>query len=160
MLASTTRRAGDRHTGRGSRHDDIVKGADIGDGKYVVLAPEDLEQVEPGRSRTIEISDFVDVAEIDPVFYEKTYYLAPQDEGAKKAYGLLQKSGAKKSGTTKSGAAKSGAAKESAQDVRKLSKAQLYNLAQELGQTGRSRMSRDELVAAVGSAQGGDKKAS
>jgi DNA end-binding protein Ku len=76
-------------TGKEVAYDDIVKGADIGNGQYVMLTPEELEQVEPGRSRTIEISDFVDVEEIDPIYYQKTYYLAPQDESAEKAYGLL-----------------------------------------------------------------------
>ncbi len=76
-------------TGKEVAYEDIVKGADVGNGKYVMLAREDLEQVEPGRSRTIEISDFVDVEEIDPIYYQKTYYLAPQDENGEKAYGLL-----------------------------------------------------------------------
>jgi DNA end-binding protein Ku len=45
--------------------------------------------VEPGRSRSIDISDFVDAAEIDPIFYDKSYYLGPSDDTAKKAYTLL-----------------------------------------------------------------------
>jgi DNA end-binding protein Ku len=44
---------------------------------------------QPGRSRTIEISDFVDAAEIDPIYYEHSYYLAPDGEAALKPYGLL-----------------------------------------------------------------------
>jgi DNA end-binding protein Ku len=76
-------------TGKEVAFEDIVKGADVGNGQYVMLAPEELEQVEPGRSRTIEIGDFVDVEEIDPIYYQKTYYLAPQDESGEKAYGLL-----------------------------------------------------------------------
>jgi DNA end-binding protein Ku len=76
-------------TGDEVAYDDIVKGADLGDGRYVILTQEELEQVEPGRSRTIEIDDFVDVADIDPIYYQKTYYLAPQDDNAQKAYQLL-----------------------------------------------------------------------
>jgi DNA end-binding protein Ku len=76
-------------------YDDIVKGAEVRGGGYVMLTQEELESVEPGRSRTIEISDFVDAAEIDPVFYQKSYYLAPSDESAKKAYSLLLKAMAK-----------------------------------------------------------------
>jgi DNA end-binding protein Ku len=76
-------------TGKEVAFDDIVKGADVGKDQYVMLAPEELETVEPGRSRTIEIGDFVDVEEIDPIFYQKTYYLAPSDESGQKAYGLL-----------------------------------------------------------------------
>ena len=70
---------------------DIVKGAELSDGGYVMLTPEELESVEPGRSRTIDISDFIDAAEIDPIYYQKSYYLAPSDDAAKKAYMLLLK---------------------------------------------------------------------
>ncbi|MCZ2824312.1 MULTISPECIES: non-homologous end joining protein Ku [unclassified Modestobacter] len=76
-------------TGQEVDYDDIVKGEDIGDGRYVIVAPEELEEIAPGRSRVIDISDFVDVAEIDPIFYQKTYYLAPQDDQAQRAYALL-----------------------------------------------------------------------
>ncbi len=53
------------------------------------MTPEELQAVEPGRSRTIEITDFVDAAEIDPIYFQKTYYLAPRDETAARAYQLL-----------------------------------------------------------------------
>jgi DNA end-binding protein Ku len=76
-------------TGEEVDYDDIVKGEDIGDGRYVIVTPEELEKIEPGRSRTIDISDFVDVAEIDPIYYQKTYYLAPQNDEAQRAYALL-----------------------------------------------------------------------
>jgi DNA end-binding protein Ku len=76
-------------TGEEVDYDDIVKGAEVGDGQFVTLTPEELESVEPGRSRTIDISDFVDVDEIDPIYYQKTYYLAPRDEPAQRAYALL-----------------------------------------------------------------------
>lgn len=69
--------------------DDIVKGAEIGDGKYVIITPEELESVEPGKSRTIDISDFVDAADIDPIYFQKSYYLGPADDTAKQAYALL-----------------------------------------------------------------------
>src|SRR3954468_24912230 len=67
-------------TGKEVEFADIVKGADVGDGRYVILTPEELESVEPGKSRTIDINDFVDAAEIDPIYYQHGYYLAPQDE--------------------------------------------------------------------------------
>ncbi|MDT0276447.1 non-homologous end joining protein Ku [Blastococcus goldschmidtiae] len=76
-------------TGEEVDYDDIVKGEDIGDGRYVIVTPEELEEIEPGRSRVIDISDFVDVSEIDPIYYQKTYYLAPQNEEAQRAYALL-----------------------------------------------------------------------
>ncbi len=76
-------------TGDEVAYDDIVKGAEVDDGEYVMLTQEELESVEPGKSRTIDINDFVDAAEIDPIYFQKTYYLAPSDEAAKKAYALL-----------------------------------------------------------------------
>jgi DNA end-binding protein Ku len=82
-------------TGEEVDYDDIVKGAEIGDGDYVMLTQKELESVEPGRSRTIDIADFVDAAEIDPIYYQKPYYLAPSDDTAKKPYQLLLKAMAK-----------------------------------------------------------------
>jgi DNA end-binding protein Ku len=78
-------------TGEEVPYKDIVKGAEVSDGNYVMLTQEELESVEPGRSRTIDISDFVDAAEIDPIYYQKSYYLGPADDSAKKAYALLVK---------------------------------------------------------------------
>jgi DNA end-binding protein Ku len=69
---------------------DIVKGYDLGGGEYVILTDEELESAEPEKSRNIEITDFVDLDEIDPVYYRTTYYLAPQGEAATKAYALLR----------------------------------------------------------------------
>jgi DNA end-binding protein Ku len=77
-------------TGKQVELPDIVRGREIGDGDYVLVTDEELEAVEPGRSRTVEITDFVDLDEIDPVYYQKTYYLAPQGEDAGRAYALLR----------------------------------------------------------------------
>jgi DNA end-binding protein Ku len=71
--------------------EDIVRGYEYEKGKYVILEDEDFEKDtanSPGKS--IEILDFVDLAEIDPVYYEKSYYLAPGDGGAK-VYDLLKR---------------------------------------------------------------------
>ena len=69
----------------------IVKGYEVENGKFVIVTPEELESVEPGKSRTIDIEDFVDLHDVDPVHFEKTYYLAPQEgAGADKAYALLR----------------------------------------------------------------------
>ena len=76
-------------TGREVEYEDIVKGYELKAGKYVLVTPEELESVEPGKTRTIEIEDFVDLAEIDPIYFEKSYYLAPAGE-AKKSYALLR----------------------------------------------------------------------
>ena len=68
----------------------IVKGFDLGGGEYVILTDDELAAAEPERSRMIEITDFVDLDEIDPVYYRSTYYLAPEGEAAGKAYALLR----------------------------------------------------------------------
>jgi DNA end-binding protein Ku len=68
----------------------IVKGFDLGGGEYVILTDDELAAAEPERSRLVEITDFVDLDEIDPVFYRSTYYLAPEGEAAGKAYALLR----------------------------------------------------------------------
>src|SRR5215467_11377989 len=69
---------------------DIVNGYDVGGGEYVVVTKEELKDVAPGRSETIEISDFVDLDQIDPVYFRQTYYLAPRGKGAERAYALLR----------------------------------------------------------------------
>jgi DNA end-binding protein Ku len=77
-------------TGREVESKDIVKGVDLGGGEYVILTDEELASAEPERSRSIEITDFVSLEEIDPVYYNTTYYLAPEGESAGKAYALLR----------------------------------------------------------------------
>jgi DNA end-binding protein Ku len=70
-------------------YDDIVKGYEVTSGSYVMVEKEELESVEPGRSKAIEIEDFIDLEEVDPVYFEKTYHLVPADEGAARPYALL-----------------------------------------------------------------------
>jgi DNA end-binding protein Ku len=77
-------------TGREVDLDDIVKGADVGGGNYVMLDPDELDSVAPGRSRSLEISRFVDLDEIDPIYYQRTYYLGPGSDDTGKVYGLLR----------------------------------------------------------------------
>jgi DNA end-binding protein Ku len=70
--------------------DKVVKGYEVDDGKFVVVTKEELEGVEPTKTRTLEIQEFVDLTEIDPIYFDKTYYLAPREEsGAEKPYALL-----------------------------------------------------------------------
>ena len=69
-------------------YDDIVKGYEISRDRYVVVTPEELDSLAPEKTRTIDIEDFVDLEDIDPVFFDHPYYLAP-DRGATKAYRLL-----------------------------------------------------------------------
>jgi len=78
----------DSSTGDEVAYEDIVKGYELTKEHYVVITPEELEALDPEKSRTIDIEDFVDLAEIDPVYYDHPYYLVP-DKGATKAYGLL-----------------------------------------------------------------------
>ena len=76
-------------TGEEVNYRDIVKGREVDDDTYVLLTDEDLESVEPGRTRTIDITDFVDLAEVDPIYFQRTYYLAPRGDGADRSYALL-----------------------------------------------------------------------
>lgn len=80
----------DEATGQEVDAADIVNGYDVGGGEYVVVTKEELKDVAPGRSETIEISDFVDLDQIDPVYFRQTYYLAPRGKGAERAYALLR----------------------------------------------------------------------
>lgn len=68
--------------------EEIVKGYEVSKGRYVSVTPEELEAFDPKATRTIEIRDFVALSQIDPVYYESTYYLAPEKTAAK-AYRLL-----------------------------------------------------------------------
>jgi DNA end-binding protein Ku len=78
--------AGD--TGREVAMRDIVKGYEVTKGEYVKVEPDELEAVQPVRSHTIEVEDFVELDEIDPVYFRRTYYLTPKDAG-RRAYWLL-----------------------------------------------------------------------
>jgi DNA end-binding protein Ku len=69
-------------------YEDIVKGYEITPDRYVVIQPEELEALDPKATRTIDIEEFVDLEEIDPIYYDHSYYLAPGAGGAK-AYRLL-----------------------------------------------------------------------
>jgi len=68
--------------------ENIVKGYEISPDRYVMISPEELEGLDPKKTRTIDIEDFVDLDQIDPLYYEHPYYLVP-DTGAAKAYKLL-----------------------------------------------------------------------
>jgi DNA end-binding protein Ku len=69
--------------------DEIVKGYEYEKGKYVVLKDEDFQRVDLEATQTVDIQDFVEVAEIDPIYFYKPYYLEPQ-KGGDKAYVLLR----------------------------------------------------------------------
>jgi len=78
----------DPSTGEEVSYDSIVKGYELTKDHYVIVTPEELEALDPEKTRTIDIEDFVDLEDIDPVYYDQPYYLVP-DKGATKAYALL-----------------------------------------------------------------------
>jgi DNA end-binding protein Ku len=78
-------------TGEEVPYENLVKGYEIGPDRYVVITPEELEGLEPEKTRTIDIEDFVDLHQIDPIFFENPYYLVP-DRAAAKPYQLLVES--------------------------------------------------------------------
>jgi DNA end-binding protein Ku len=80
------------NTGREVPYQKIVKGYPVAKGKVVLIEPEELAALEPRKTRTIELEQFVDMGEIDPIFWDKTYYLAPEDHpGARKSFELLRR---------------------------------------------------------------------
>jgi DNA end-binding protein Ku len=78
-----------KETGEPVDKDDIEMGYEVSKGRYVAFDPKEIDELRPRSTRTIDVTDFVDLASIDPVFYERTYWLAPTDDGAERAYRLL-----------------------------------------------------------------------
>ena len=76
--------------GKDVEYADIVKGYEIAPEQYVVITKDELEELDPKKTRAIEIQDFVDLDEIDPIYFDHPYYLGP-DKGAERAYSLLVK---------------------------------------------------------------------
>lgn len=83
------RRVNER-TGEEVASEDIVKGYDVGDGTYVVVEPEELDEIAPGKSQVIDIDGFVDLGEVEPVYFARTYYVAPRGEEYAKVYEVLR----------------------------------------------------------------------
>jgi DNA end-binding protein Ku len=78
----------DPTTGEEVPYEEIVKGYEITPDRYVLISSEELEALDPKATKTIDIEEFVDLAEIDPIYYDHSYYLAPS-AGGPKAYRLL-----------------------------------------------------------------------
>jgi DNA end-binding protein Ku len=76
-------------TGEQVASDDIELGYELAKGQLVTVDPAQLGELRPRTTRTIDITDFVDLADIDPVYYDRTYWLAPDGEGAQRPYTLL-----------------------------------------------------------------------
>lgn len=72
-------------------YEDVVKGYEVADGEHVIVEPDELEAVEPKKTRSIDIEDFIELDAVDPVYFQKTYYLAPGSEDAAKPYELLRR---------------------------------------------------------------------
>lgn len=77
------------NTGREVPYEKIVKGYQLDD-RYVILEKSDFEDASPEKTKMIELENFVDIEEINPIYYETSYYAEPEKQG-KKAYALLQK---------------------------------------------------------------------
>jgi DNA end-binding protein Ku len=69
--------------------DHIEMGFEIKKGRYVTFTKDELKRLRPTSTKSIEVTDFVALADIDPIYYERTYWLAPGTEAAKQAYALL-----------------------------------------------------------------------
>jgi DNA end-binding protein Ku len=69
--------------------DDIEMGYEVRKGKYVTFSRSELNDLQPASTRTLEVSDFVALEDVDPIYYERTYWLVPDGEGADRAYRLL-----------------------------------------------------------------------
>jgi DNA end-binding protein Ku len=91
-IAADTERAASAATpaARPVEREDVVRGFELPGGDLVTVTDDELVSIAPERSRTIEIEEFVDLADIDPVFYEKSYHVGPvRGMGAEKPYALL-----------------------------------------------------------------------
>ena len=78
-----------KQTGKEVELDDIVKGYEYEDDRYVLISDEDLKRANPEKTQTVDITDFVNLEDIDPEYFDKPYYLAPLKKNAK-AYALLR----------------------------------------------------------------------
>lgn len=94
FASGTNERIHYKRVGESSGHevpwDKIEKGYEVAKGRYVMLTDEELQAAEPERSHGIDIETFVPLEEIDPVSWDKAYYVAPDGDGAHKAYELLR----------------------------------------------------------------------
>jgi DNA end-binding protein Ku len=79
-----------KKNGKDVEADDIVKGYEYEDDKYVLLSDEDLRRANPEKTQTVDITDFVDLKDIEAEYFDKPYYLAPLKKNNTKAYALLR----------------------------------------------------------------------
>src|SRR6056297_2841682 len=70
--------------------DEIVKGYELGDDEYILLEPEEIEEIKLDSKKTLEIVQFVGACEILPLYFDRPYYLVPADELAQDAYRVVR----------------------------------------------------------------------
>jgi DNA end-binding protein Ku len=78
------------NTGKEVDRGDIEMGFETGKGRYVTFSKRELDDLRPASTRAVEVTDFVSLDDIDPIYYERTYWLAPADDAAVKPYHLLR----------------------------------------------------------------------
>jgi len=76
-------------TGKEIDDDDIELGFELSPGNYVTFGKDELDDLRPASTRSVDVTDFIALEEIDPIYYERTYWLAPDGDAAKRAYQLL-----------------------------------------------------------------------
>jgi DNA end-binding protein Ku len=76
-------------TGKEVDSDDIELGFEIRKGRYVTFDPDEVKDLKPESTRAVEVTDFVALEDVDPIYYERTYWLGPADDASKQAYNLL-----------------------------------------------------------------------
>ena len=81
----------DVDTGREVDKDDIVKGYEVGSGEYVILEPDEIKAAIPESDKTLDLEAFIPCADIDTIFLDRPYYLAPADKAAADVYALIRK---------------------------------------------------------------------
>ncbi len=70
--------------------DEILKGYEVSKGEYVLLEPEEIEKVKLESRKTLELTQFVDLKDIDPIYYDKPYYVTPADDLAEEAFVVVR----------------------------------------------------------------------
>ncbi len=81
----------DADTGREVEKDDIVKGYEVASGEYVILDPEEIKAAVPQSDKTLELETFIPCGEVDTIFFDRPYYLAPADKASAEVYNLIKK---------------------------------------------------------------------
>ena len=81
----------DADTGKEVANEDIVKGYEVASGEYVILEPDEIKDAVPNSDKTLELETFIPCGEVDTIFLDRPYYLAPADKAAADVYALIRK---------------------------------------------------------------------